>query len=755
MHHRRRYVWFAVLSLSMLLLKLAGSKDELLSAIMLSPRSAGVGPVGFNISPLGWSQKAVPKTDWVWALQMHVTACDRPDQLSELLDQLQGADYPPNMNLGLWLHVDVCENARVEAIARDFRWVGAPPNKRKLGLGYHYDIRSDSTTRKVGEQGQWYSIFTHMGKKAKINALAAVLSDEMTVSSQFPQWLNDLVQTHWTPADGPANSALVGINLAPAQATAWRAADRTNGSVYMSSAFSEAAPVFWTPIAQPFLVYANERTRYTSAGDGGSMTEAEAASHDARLTPALFAGVEYGKNAWKQRMDEFMFGNGLVMMYPNFPNASAYGVPRGTARETLRQARSSRREYQSLAASKGVETFGHDGKPTTRPHLTFVGKQFVSDLPRQYAVLKGVWYPGSRPNNCILDDIVEFPHIARGPDKFLVFEPQYGLNNQLLAYDHARGAAALLDRILVLPPLMVPRASDPDALRVRFSSVFEVDGTSAIDWEHFKRNSTPARSRIEAEELRGYDALARSLGSEYGDLPSVRIAPRIKKEALVDWFGQCDDDVLLFDGMFSQFALGNYPVLNPSLNAEVLTMYKNVRKAMLHRLPFDREYTCLHVRNGDFDQVCQDIEHKKAPQWFMDIFAEGFKCKVTNADVYRALEGQKHALVLSPEPVPGLETHDGIVWGNEICDTVRLLYPARTAEDTQLLCAVLEQQACGDAASQVLSAFSTFSKRIGNLAQGKDVRWWRWLDEDGRSEAQVAELAAGKGPPAGRRRRRR
>lgn len=371
-------------------------------------------------------------------------------------------------------------------------------------------------------------------------------------------------------------------------------------------------------------------------------------------------------------------------------------------------------------------------------------------VPDEYSVLKDLWNPQVAGSKCILDAFVEDAkrhqkgaNLERADDRYLSFEPQYGLSNQLIGYERARVAAQLLGRVLVVPPLFVSRVSDPEARQVPLSNIFaDAGGAQYVQWKSWSALNATPRAIIKAEPWRIYDDLATTMSDTMAQRPVPIQMQFLTGDNLQRWFGSCDDNVLHFDGMFSMdfLAAQTTPV---GFSTFSKSLYGQVRELMKPRLP-QGGFRCFHLRNDDFDQVCEDLKRKTAPAWYLQQSSLGFKCSVDSNQVHEELDASP-TLVLSPEPIFGTMSRN-VVRGTEVCAAIDKLLPSHLKNATQdelesyqtVLCPVMQQQFCADAESVVLNRFSTFSLRIKTLREGKRSDFWRrkpdgvfqWISEE-------------------------
>ena len=431
--------------------------------------------------------------------------------------------------------------------------------------------------------------------------------------------------------------------------------------------------------------------------------------------------------SWKKHLIEFMYANGFVMAYPNLPQEAGYatsrcleGVHTGSSATNPRIAPL----VESLTLDDDDPDMRHIKErpavrfglavnewpvldmamaPSSLRLLSRMGQSFLNKVPHwgkhDYSDLLERW----AVPQCILDRWLSAPTRPGERPKHLLYQPQYGVDNQMVAFTHASVLAASLGRTLIAPPLQFPSAcatTGPGASRCNSSSV---------PWSVYFNTSAPDRARahvaarvraiIASEPIPTYGAKAPV------DLEGESTLERIPLYSLslqtaAHWL-TCNDETLYFDGLYTN----KLPTHHwPKFSAAVLRAHRLVRDHLGLQAP----YTCLHLRNGDFAEAC----HKwRGQKWFETLEAKGFLCDVPPEEL-PLFANTSGGLVLSRAPVnPSLVERYGWRTSAEVATATRL----QAGVDDPAVAAFVEQLLCADADDIVLNMFSTFSRHIARI----------------------------------------
>ena len=376
---------------------------------------------------------------------------------------------------------------------------------------------------------------------------------------------------------------------------------------------------------------------------------------------------------------------------------------------------------------------------------------------------------------CPLDALAEGENSTatqrnRFREKFLVYAPQFGLSNQLVALSNAAAWAQILNRTLVLPDLLAHGTISP---RAPFGAAFNVskasDGLSTalrvIEMAPFLRLGLVPSAVITLST----DNKFRAAGLEYleaighGGLLEVRLGNMdFTPTSIFRAFGRCEDhDVLSFRSLYGAFHRSRgWLVYDPKRQGLVPGMQWLSRQAVPALLsPTDAlrdvvrgisaqqhggdggdggnahpEFACAHVRQGDFVSECRAYDDEMlsphtARNWVRAHHEAGLSCLQTEHDLTRGLEDLSRTWGVSrpqgsPLPVVYVSVEDPA-----IVKRLRARVGAHATLTTQsdyasivragglqlpssLSAPLVDQLVCAQASRLLLNAYSTFSTLV-------------------------------------------
>jgi hypothetical protein len=438
--------------------------------------------------------------------------------------------------------------------------------------------------------------------------------------------------------------------------------------------------------------------------------------------------------SWKKHLIEFMYANGFVMAYPNLPNEAGYatsrcleGVHTGSNGQNQRIAPlvedvdtedAHVAERPAVRYGLAVEEWpvvDVQMRPTTLRDLSRAGENFLNAVltteADDYSRLVERW----AVPQCILDRWVSArPRIEEKP-KTLMYQPQYGVDNQMVAFTHAAALAQTLGRTLVAPPLLFPSAC-VNCSGLQWSKYFN---TTAID--RSRDHPYPkVRAIVSVEPAPTFGEktpVEFDVGKRLERVPLFTLS----LQSATHWLS-CNDETLFFDGLFTN----KLPTRHwPQFSEAVVSVYREVSE----RLGLERPYTCLHLRNGDFAEACRQWQGQK---WFETLEAKGFLCDIP-AEELPMFANTTGGLVLSRTPIDeSLVRRFGWKTSLDVANATRLQAGVRDPA----VAAFVEQMLCADADEIVLNMFSTFSRHIARIRKERhgdehSPRYFRrnaWLD---------------------------
>ena len=702
------------------------------------------------------------------------------DRIVNLLAKLAACNYDGwRAAIPLHLHTEAEQSREKMIFLRSLRWEHGP-------LIVHNEHES--------------MFFDSIGGNAGNNTIYILLEETTLLDPSYFQWLLASLY-HYGKNPKCRDAQLIGYSLHPFSASGVtglnnRSSTKTN-ALLLSNQPSLLGGAYWANHLVEFGRFLRFRTNFFDKN--GTCNAAPKSFEILSLSQGNFPsfGNPAGKvfpNGWKQLMREYMFGRNLLMLYPCHPH-----VPAGELRNV--NQRTIPKLGQNFNTSKSrtyfpeygkLDIFGADSKRTSKERLAAQGALLLSNFANAYptciAPLLSAWTSHkwqthqrsttSYPEICVADlytssasHALAFNHTRKNDwkdrRKFFLFEPQYGINNQLLAIVKAYAWANALGRTLVLPPLFFPRASN-------FNNSRNATATEWIDFDHFFKISGNGFRKNVRFLSRGIDQNPISF-FKFRDLkqnPSRLLL--ISKEALFDnsstllmsaldvveydivnlrhifdhkvsWqkvrhlLGGCQDAVLAFDGMFFTDMEDIRPwtiwpdvlKLNKRIMAEISVMKDKLSEAL-----GTNDYNCYHVRSGDFEKVCKRME-KPTPldrqiipkDYFEVVEEQGALCWVTAQDVCAALqEDDIPGLILSDNPLALEDRLDKVPVHSKTSRWVANNLPMgweKDSPESKLLALVVEQELCAAAKVAVLNQLSTVSWRIQKLRRDKDFRYWK------------------------------
>jgi len=748
-------------------------------------------------------------------IQLHAIGWRRHESLNILLQQLENADYGGwHKDVPLYIHIDGGSNqTQVNNMASNFKWTHGPQ---------HVEVQQEN----VGLRTMWLDSLGLAARKAGNNTLLVVFEDDVRVAPTYFQWLLATVDTYArTPQCRDSN--LVGFSLSPIllsemskpfkkwdarQAMGERSNDKHRHLAYLSVVPSSWGGAYWSDQWNDFDKFVRHRMQPPFFD-----MEAEKVPikdyGELRLTPKELyipgARSNFWPKSWKRFMVDFMYARGLVMLYPNLIDQKGFATALQESGEHVqngvihsknpRVADLLNDKQLNLTAMGNLPRYGDlivfdlTFAPTTREKLVEEGTKFLNDVwekcmvgcgdlvrlwGRPGANISGVRKDGKAPQICVPDlytpvSAARTRPVPSSSERYLLFEPQYGANNQLHAIVEAYYWARALGRRLVLPPIIMPRVSaleestdvkwlpaenffhisdaDKPELFTSNSKVnFDTAALEPIGFAEFAtRNVAPWRL-IRGNRDALFDKPGRILTTALGkngnlDLINLRhlYEKSVSVEKVQQQLGGCDDEVLAFDGLYFANLNGVRPrELMPdvmTLSEETEEVYRSVKNKFVDEFGA-ADYGCYHVRLGDFTEMCKELENpaegsKLFPSSYLRT-AQEFACSVTPEELVIALEENGYPAFIMSDNAKKLDdaltkvtlktlTSDWVA--QAVRESIRREI---SSSDLQLFSLIIDQELCSDAKLAVLNRFSTVSQRVISLRRGKDYKYWKRLDRN-------------------------
>jgi hypothetical protein len=732
-------------------------------------------------------------------IQIHVLGWQRVSSLMELLQQLQNAKYENwGMDIPLYIHLDGKASGKVVEIAKSFHWTHGPK-------------RLDIRTENKGLREMWFTSMSTAAQIAGDDTLLLCFEDDMRVSSFYFQYLLSVIDAYGRNRDC-RDANLMGYSLSPIKIeemrkpfTRWRAYQQVGDDLaYLTVLPSSWGVAYWSDRWNDFSEFLKFRLKpefyFTEAEDNMQPGQPY---DELNLTPREFYIPDSRSNvwpkSWKRFMVDFMYAQGLLMLYPNLPNEQGLATTLALSGEhtTIEGSRNNPRvaelldrefsELGSLPRYGDLHVLGLHLEPTTKERLAADGATFLDNAMKNCndcdALIRAWARPGwfgtftldHSPLICAPDLYMPASALYLSNEqatRYLLFEPQYGANNQLFAIVGAYFWAQALNRQLVLPPIFLPRVSAFNNTNVS-PELWQVSDTELVfDVQYVKEDDQMGSTLLKPLGFRKWlqqnatiSRILRISRDAVFDTPTRILSAALKERSpqkhqniyflnlrhlfeeaysisdIQHLLGGCGDEVLAFDGMFFAKMTGYDPrSLMPdvlSFSEEAEKIYRSVQSKLHEEFGSSKNYACYHVRLGDFLTMCDSINnagtdseiHKKVPSTIET--AQKFACAVTPEDLRSVVESVGlPALVMSDNPnilnkiLPTLPvrtlTSD---WVNR---AVEQFLPSNTSEnDHQLFSLVVEEQLCAESSIAFLNRFSTVSLRIKILRNGRRFVFWR------------------------------
>lgn len=287
-----------------------------------------------------WLPSVCRNENITWAvdgIQIHLLAFRRPQSLFVLMEQLRSANYKSipgwDQEVPLYIHVDADADPLVTHIAQSAVWPHGP-------------LVADVREKRHGARDMWLSSVAAAAREAGDNTLLVVFEDDMRVSSAYFQYLLRMVREY---GKNPAcrNSSLFGFSLSPVRLMEmragrpferWRAKNVLPESMpwqtYVAGLPSTWGGAYWSDRWNEFADFVAVRSLepyYHREADNNS--NRSAVKDSTELSPLALQVPGSSSNdwagGWKRFLVDFMYGCGLVMMYPNLEGENALATTLG------------------------------------------------------------------------------------------------------------------------------------------------------------------------------------------------------------------------------------------------------------------------------------------------------------------------------------------------------------------------------------------------------------------------------------------
>ncbi|CAM9374939.1 unnamed protein product, partial [Scytosiphon promiscuus] len=237
------------------------------------------------------------------------------------------------------------------------------------------------------------------------------------------------------------------------------------------------------------------------------------------------------------------------------------------------------------------------------------------------------------------------PKPTYGDAKYLIYQPQFGMGNQLRALEAALAIARVLRRMLVVPDYM---ADNGEGMPVRYDAIWEfgfleelVGRNNVIlqgdfdalleDEEVIEPPKTVYLADMPIKQLAGNNQYFDRMG--WGELPQAALPLANATEAGWTELQSMEDQVLAVSALFGMFQGWNEgsPVGDKHWHAMV-KLHVSEEASWVHDFLASTHFMCAHVRRQDFKASCSCYEEEyrsgNARDWVKGALGSGGVCWV-------------------------------------------------------------------------------------------------------------------------------
>jgi hypothetical protein len=355
---------------------------------------------------------------------------------------------------------------------------------------------------------------------------------------------------------------------------------------------------------------------------------------------------------------------------------------------------------------------------------------------------------------------------GRAAERYLLYSPQFGLSNQLVALRNAVVWAILLNRTLVVPHLLGHAKGTP---RAEHGHAFSLEGADKavpplrfIEMEPFLRLGLRPSRRIAFETRTMYSRSSTEYWTAMGrrgswdsatqlDVPMAVASPA----AIRATFGGCRASVLGFVSMFGALQVAEpreYPPpglewlnriampallgrLSPELDRVARIIVARLAPALVPGVAVSSRLACVHIRRGDFVAECakydRELASGSARGWVVSHFRKGWSCLQSDEELAANLgalrvRSRPSAFYASVED-PSLLAAPVLRQFNlsSLAHFRGTLDAARLEVANEIAHVLIDQRVCAASPLLLLNAFSTFSQMVmGRVGLGHPAIGW-------------------------------
>lgn len=700
-----------------------------------------------------------------YSISIHVFGWQRYTCLSRTLTSLNQACYPEGGSIPLTVWFDKGYNQESFEIALNSTWT----HGKKIVRTFH---------SQMGVRGIWMNFWP----EPQDHEIRLVFEDDTEVSRAYFDFFVNIMNSYFDPSKNAdllaaAEANVVGVALYR------QALDEINypfkmwnGRKYADSPlFLYSIPCSWGSAIfgwhwKDFYKFFNTRTQLPfydfsqEEGDLGSGFTKKNIGHSALYLPSCRCNT--WATSWKRFFIDFMYGRGLTMVYPNEPNLKGYSTTHAaTGAHTGVYKTTKRNPRNTPLFDVDEHEFGRDynesilNLPVFDIHLKR-WDNLVSLLEMGDAFLDGVSENGNSFDGIVSAWRLPSPPIRKN-DRFLLFEPQFGLYNQIRALYHALAIARTLGRVLVLPDVVANNGHGPIVSREK---VFNSDKLIRLSLGRV----------ISTEEYRtlvqqGYAKLPRKVlelplpikqltptnlyFSEFGigDLPHMKVQAEAFtvftqsnwiKWANVDAEGVQGDNTIAFHSTYGAWNDFKYDAkkwhaaLEHATFQEAEWIHGFSEAIVAEDEDLSNGFICAHIRRGDFKESCDAYDQEMASgsprSWVANYYKKRIQCWVDEQVMLNQAKLLENKMIKKyGQMVPIYASTNDEVFARKVKQVLRKEMGIRfyTLDDmlagrTKVMKAshpVIDITLCSRAHTLVLNQFSTFSRAIYKTAMWRNA----------------------------------
>ena len=512
-------------------------------------------------------------------------AWKRIESIKTLLQQLSIADYRGwNRSIDLYFHIDGNGSEDVISICKKFHW--------KYGKKI-LDIR----TKNNGLRNMWITALTDAAHIAGNNTIMLILEDDIRVSNHFFRGLLEMIKKYANSPDC-RNINLMGFSLSPIKVeelgmrikpwNAFQGLGRNNNRLfYLSNVPSSWAAAYFSDRWLEFSEFVEIRSKKPFFNPDMETFRNRTYRKKALDLPSSRSNTWTA--SWKRFMVDFMFGRGLTMLYPCFPDQQGFATTlqlkgvhvANVSNDYVNPFVAKLLQNFSLAEKREIPSFHELDvfdlhlRRTTQEKLVFEGLKFLQKIRSKCreALCQNLFQSWARPELpvvasghspvkiCIADVYMtvatsKFRKQKEQSEKYLLLDQLFEKNINFADIKNSLGFAKVIARKLILPR---------NSQIVKFCEQLDCSATiSAFDekLKNITHNFTLPQKRILriSPTKKFYDfqlILADFFPADmkfyFVDLSKIFSGKSAGDDELEAFFGGCMEDFLIIEGFKSKY----------------------------------------------------------------------------------------------------------------------------------------------------------------------------------------------------------